>query len=61
MIKPSPDFPKTSSAFIGWRSSLPKYNLECFGKLYVSPVQTIEPPIKPNEFRVDQQTFIYLG
>ncbi|KAF7992973.1 hypothetical protein HCN44_005754 [Aphidius gifuensis] len=61
MIKSSPIIPKTSSAFIGWRSSLPKYNLEYFGKLYVSPVQTIEPPIKPNEFRIDKQTFIYLG
>lgn len=61
LIKPSPIIPRTSAALVGWRSSLIDCSLECFGRLYVSPTGTIEPPRRPGEFRVDNQKFIFLG
>ncbi|XP_066583822.1 uncharacterized protein [Prorops nasuta] len=53
--------PKTSSAMIGWRSSRAECNLEFTGKLCISLKNNIEPPIKPGEFRVTNQKFIFLG
>ncbi|XP_033220269.1 uncharacterized protein LOC117174921 [Belonocnema kinseyi] len=60
-LKSSPPIPKTSSAIIGWRSSLSENNLEFLGPFYVSPKTTIEPPLEPGEFRVQKQWFIFLG
>ncbi|XP_043512544.1 uncharacterized protein LOC122530007 isoform X1 [Frieseomelitta varia] len=61
LLKPSPSIPRTTSGMIGLRSSHPQYNLEFTGRWYISPKQTIEPPVEPDEFRVRQQRFIFLG
>ncbi|XP_043793485.1 uncharacterized protein LOC122715394 [Apis laboriosa] len=61
LLKPSPSIPRTTSGMIGLRSSHPEYNLEFTGRWYTSPKHTIEPPMKPGEFCVAQQKFIFLG
>ncbi|XP_051163808.1 uncharacterized protein LOC127283160 [Leptopilina boulardi] len=60
-LQSSAPIPKTSSAVIGWRSSISENNLEFLGPFYVSPITTIEPPLKSDEFRVVKQRFIILG
>lgn len=60
-LQSSAPIPKTSSAVIGWRSSILENNLEFLGPFYVSPITTIEPPLKSDEFRVVKQRFIILG
>ncbi|XP_043260484.1 uncharacterized protein C20orf85 homolog [Colletes gigas] len=61
LLRPSPSIPRTTSGLVGFRSSRPEYNLEFTGRWYISPKWTIEPPIEPGEFRVAQQTLIFLG
>ncbi|PBC28801.1 uncharacterized protein LOC107998295 [Apis cerana] len=61
LLKPSPSIPRTTSGMIGLRSSHPEYNLEFTGRWYISPKHTIEPSMKPGEFRIVQQKFIFLG
>ncbi|XP_076181054.1 uncharacterized protein LOC143153566 [Ptiloglossa arizonensis] len=61
LLKPSPAIPRTTSGMVGLRSSRSEYNLEFTGPWYMSPKWTIEPPMAPGEFRVDQQRFIFLG
>ncbi|XP_020286440.1 uncharacterized protein LOC109856033 [Pseudomyrmex gracilis] len=60
-LKPSPTFPRTTSAEIGHRSSRAEYSLEFAGRLYVSPKWTIEPPTDTPELRATQQKFLFLG
>ncbi|XP_076247439.1 uncharacterized protein LOC143187233 [Calliopsis andreniformis] len=60
-LKPTPFIPRTTSGTVGLRSSRPECNLEFTGRWYVSPKWTIEPPLEPGEFRIEQQRFIFLG
>lgn len=60
-LQESRPIPKTSSALIGWRSSIYENNLEIMGPFYVSPKTTIDPPLDNEEFRVEKQRFIILG
>ncbi|KAH0553870.1 hypothetical protein KQX54_005399 [Cotesia glomerata] len=57
-VNPSPAIPRTSSATVGWRSSLPEHNLEVFGRLHISPKNTIITSL-PEHFT--HQKFIILG
>lgn len=49
------------SGFCGWRASDPECSLEIVGPLYVSPLQTINPPRSENEIDLNQQKYIFLG
>nr|CAD7419747.1 unnamed protein product [Timema poppensis] len=55
----SPAVPKTSSGFVGWRSSQPQYTLERVGPLYTSPLKTIKPPQLIQT--IPQQHVIFIG
>lgn len=57
-VKPSPVIPRTSSATVGWRSSQPEHNLEIFGRLHISPKNTI---ITSSPEDLAHQKFIILG
>ncbi|XP_043480561.1 uncharacterized protein LOC122510169, partial [Leptopilina heterotoma] len=60
-LKASSAIPKTSSALIGWRSSILENNLEYVGPFYVSPLTTLEPPLESDGFQIKKQRFIILG
>ncbi|XP_043512546.1 uncharacterized protein LOC122530007 isoform X2 [Frieseomelitta varia] len=56
--KPPDDAIKRSPILLKPSPSIPRTTS---GRWYISPKQTIEPPVEPDEFRVRQQRFIFLG
>ncbi|XP_031370435.1 uncharacterized protein LOC102678951 [Apis dorsata] len=56
--KPPEDTIKRSPILLKPSPSIPRTTS---GRWYTSPKHTIEPPMKPGEFRVAQQKFIFLG
>lgn len=61
ILQPSPPIPKTSLAFVGWRSSRDEYRLEFQGAMYISPKRTISPPPESGTLPITNQRFIFLG